>query len=803
MVSVCIVNWNGLRYLPACLESIRAQDYSEVIEIIIVDNFSTDGSWEYLQKAKGNIKLIRNITNKGFAYAQNQAIKAGSGEYALHLNFDVELEPNFISEMVRFMKLYPEAGMISGKLYKQVSGKKSKLIDTTGIMMEHCFMKPRGQEELDIGQYDGPSGRHIFGGCGAAVFCRRKMLEDVACSGEFFDEDFVSYVEDVDLSWRAQLKGWQCFYNPNAVAYHERGVTRRESRKIQKEYIVYGFRNRYCSMVKNITVGYWKKNKFKIIGRELYFLLGSNSTTSRFVRWQALYLALKLRKRMLEKRKIIQAGKKVSDEDIDRFFCYSNFTLKKIIFFLLNKAGYKKIHQKDRPGFQEGKIKNKKIKKVVLIYTGITECGFSRPVGNEGTWINHGLCSISATLKHAGFQVSLIDLRRLKSWSEFEETIDKFDFQLAGLTMMSTDYNSVIKCVDIIKRIKPNVKTIVGGPHACVAPEELTENVNIDYVFIGEAEITIIDLLKKLEDGYESQKLIYGESPDLDSLLFADRKLFILPEEPFVTFLKSPFVTVIAGRGCLYNCSYCQPAERIIFGSKVRRRSVDNVIDELKFLRKKFRFKSLMIHDDCLTEDKKWVEEFCLKYRKYGFRQPFVCQSRSDIICQNPDMIRNLRDAGLSLIIIGFESGSQRILNFLKKGCTVEQNLQAANICHKLNIKIWANYMLGIPTETKEEQSETVEMIKKIRPYHCSPAYYTPYPGSTLSNFCKENNLSLIKDHDSYRRNNYDPKIKNIDYSYLKEIMLESVSYGDDQNLFFKKTRRFFGKEIKKFLKMQ
>lgn len=440
-------------------------------------------------------------------------------------------------------------------------------------------------------------------------------------------------------------------------------------------------------------------------------------------------------------------------------------------------------------------------KKIILIYTGITECGFGNPNGNEGTWINHGLCLISAVLKKKGYLVDLIDLRRLKDWSDFERTARNKDFDVAGITMMSVDYNPAMRCIDILKRVKPNVKIIVGGPHASILPRELTINEKIDYVFIGEGEISIIELMKKIENGYDSEKIIYGEKPDLDNVPFADRNLFPLSEEPFVPFLKKPFITIIAGRGCTYNCSYCQPAERIIFGKSVRRRSVNNVIEELRYLYKKFRFNSLMIHDDCITEDKEWVMEFCRKYQRAGFRQSFICQSRPDLICKNIDMVKSLCDAGLALFIIGFESGSQRILNFLRKGCTVEQNLETAEICHKFGIKIWANYMLGLPTETREEQKETVEMIKKIKPYHCSPAYYAPHPGSDLFKFCMEKNLSLIQNHDGYRRNNYEPKIKGIDYDYLKKLLLESIAIGEDQGILLSKIKSIIPGPLKKLLK--
>jgi len=330
IVTINIVNWDGIKHLPYCLESIYKQDYEGKIEIIVVDNFSQDGSLEYLEQKHNGIKILKNTTNKGFSYAHNQAIRASLGEYILPLNFDVFLKPNFISEMVRVMESDSRIGIISGKLYKQINGNKSKIIDSTGIIMEHCFMRPRGELEKDTGQYDNPENYKVFGACGAAPFYRRAMLEDIKCLNEFFDEDFVNYVEDVDLSWRAQMRGWSCIYNPNAVAYHERGVTRKNKYTIQQAYIAYGLRNRYYSMIKNITPQYWGKNKFKIIGRELIFHLSSIKDISRFSRLKALYLTFIKLKIFLAKRRLIQQRKLTSDDYMDYFLCYNSLSLYKM-----------------------------------------------------------------------------------------------------------------------------------------------------------------------------------------------------------------------------------------------------------------------------------------------------------------------------------------------------------------------------------------------------------------------------------------------------------------------------------------
>jgi len=424
--------------------------------------------------------------------------------------------------------------------------------------------------------------------------------------------------------------------------------------------------------------------------------------------------------------------------------------------------------------------------KVSLVYPGIVGKGFdSIGQGMDSGWISHGLAILSACAKQAGHEVNLIDLRALKGWEHFRQVVTERAPDVAALTMMSVDYNPAMRALQIIREVNPRIVTMVGGPHPTIMPQELADNPNIDHIFLGEGEETFPDALNKLARGESLPRIIPGTHPDLDSIPFADHSLFIeewqrqgyqvtSPEAPFVEELPPPFVTIIAGRGCMYNCSYCQPAERAIFGRKVRRRSVENVMAELRSLRDQYHFASFMFHDDCLTEDRDWVIGFCQAYMAEGFTQPFFCQSRADIIVKNEDMVALMAKAGLRGYFIGFESGSDRVLRFIRKGTKRWQNIQAAKICRKYGIAIWANYMLGLPTETKEEVLETISMLKEIDPDYYSPAFYTPHPGSDLYEYCQEHGLSLIADHDSYRRNPDEAKIKGVDYEWLAWALQES-----------------------------
>lgn len=414
---------------------------------------------------------------------------------------------------------------------------------------------------------------------------------------------------------------------------------------------------------------------------------------------------------------------------------------------------------------------------VTLIFPGIALPGFGsyrtkRSI--EANFIDHGLASLSAAAKAQGHTVDLIDLRTLTGWEHFREEVRRRPTRVWGMTSWSLHYPDAVRAMRIIKEEKDEAVVILGGVHATVQFQQVVSNHLIDHVMTQEGEISFPKLLRALEEGRPAERVIVGEGPVLDDIPWVDRDLFDMAgelETPMVEDLPTPFVTINAGRGCPFKCNFCQPAERAVFGNRVKMRSQRNVIEELLYLKRRFSFRSWMAHDDLFFINHRWTREFCAQYKAAGFTEPYICQMRADLICRYPDVVQQMAETGLAWAMIGFESGSQRVLDLFEKETTVEENFKAAEVCKRYGVKIWANMMFGAPGETRAETMETVRMIWTIKPDHLSTSFFTPTPGSGMATDLERKGLIMVDPYNGSCRTPNEAKTVGTDYDWLNKAI--------------------------------
>jgi GT2 family glycosyltransferase len=237
-VAVVVVNWNGRPYLDKCLSSLHAQTYPG-LEIILMDNGSTDGSAEFVAAHFPQVRLIRHTSNLGFAAANNIAIRNTTAAYIATLNNDAWAEPTWVAELVKVAESDHRVGMAASKM---LFAAQPTMINSAGIALDRAGIAWdwRGGEPDD----EDTRPVEVFGPCAGAALYQRTMLDDVG----LLDEDFFAYLEDVDLAWRARLRGWRCLYVPTARVYHWHSATSTEGSPFKNRLLG---RNKLWAILKN------------------------------------------------------------------------------------------------------------------------------------------------------------------------------------------------------------------------------------------------------------------------------------------------------------------------------------------------------------------------------------------------------------------------------------------------------------------------------------------------------------------------------------------------------------------------
>jgi len=305
MISAIVLNWNGKRFLKECFDSLLDQAVKDY-ELIMVDNGSTDGSVEFMKDNYPQVKLVLLESNIGFCRAMNAGIKKAKGEYISLFNNDVVVDKDWVGVMGAALKDNPQAGICASKvLFYKEPQKINSAGDTFDISAE---AHNRGFGQSDNGRFD--KKEFVFSATAAACIYRRTMLDEIG----LFDEDFFNTYEDVDLSFRAHLRGWRCLYVPEAaVRHHWLGTIGHYS----PMNIFYMSKNNLNILVKNMPLGLIKKYALFILKRHMVISLSLTSTGSysAFIRGKLRYLSQL--PAMLKKRNAILKNKKISLKELE------------------------------------------------------------------------------------------------------------------------------------------------------------------------------------------------------------------------------------------------------------------------------------------------------------------------------------------------------------------------------------------------------------------------------------------------------------------------------------------------------
>lgn len=329
--------------------------------------------------------------------------------------------------------------------------------------------------------------------------------------------------------------------------------------------------------------------------------------------------------------------------------------------------------------------------------------------------------------------------------------------KVLGLTSMTTNINSALKIARMVKIAEPSITTVIGGIHATISPGEVLSHQTIDFVVMGEGEITFNDFLKNINDqsrykdidglGYkENGQIVLNKRreliKDLNPLPIPAYDLLKVEKYRSPYGSRTPFISVIRSRGCPYRCIFC--GVQNMFGHTYRTQSSQRTMEEIDYLVNTFKIKEIGFKDSEFTLNARNVSKLCdlLKDRDYDLI--WSCNARVD--CADLILYKKMREAGCRTIAFGAESGDQDILNTLKKDITIQKIEQAVKDCQKAKIKVSVNFMIGNPGDTRDTIEKTIELSKKLNPDYAFFSFTTPFPGTELREMAIKNNWLINPD---------------------------------------------------------
>lgn len=370
-----------------------------------------------------------------------------------------------------------------------------------------------------------------------------------------------------------------------------------------------------------------------------------------------------------------------------------------------------------------------------------------------------GLASIGAYLEEKGFKVKIIDMQAERLLpEELPLAINGETPSFIGITATTITIDNAYTIAKILKGLLSDSKIILGGVHPTVLPDEALESPNIDYCIRGEGEETLLDLMEGKDPknipglSYRSDgRIIHNpfRPPILDLDTLPSPAYHLLPMNRYYPALGSykrlPVISIMATRGCPGRCTFCYGD---MLGKRIRYRSPSRLIKEIKYLMETHGIKEIQFYDDTFTAIQKNVREFSSLILKEKINLSWSCFARVDTV--DLETLRLMKEAGCHQIMYGLESGDEEILKNINKGTALDQAREAVKLTKEVGIDVRAAFMLGNPGETEESIQRTIQFALDLDPELCIFNITTPYPGTEMFKWAKENGYLSTEDWTKY-----------------------------------------------------
>ena len=364
-----------------------------------------------------------------------------------------------------------------------------------------------------------------------------------------------------------------------------------------------------------------------------------------------------------------------------------------------------------------------------------------------------GLLYIAAALREDGHKIYITDYNLEKlDYSKIINFILEKNIKTVGISIVTPKVYNAIELANAIREKLPKISIIAGGPHPTLMSEQLLKDCNaFDYIIQREGEWRVRELINRLEKNIpiddiegltfrKNGKIINNHAQtfiqNLDSLPMPARDLIdILKYSDYMKTGVYPVTTMMTSRGCPFQCIYCS---KPVTGFGFRAISPENVIKEIESLIDKYGVKEIIFYDDSFTIHRPRLMEICDLIIQKEIKVRWQCETRVNIV--DEELLKKMKQAGCYLIAYGIESGSNRVLQLLRKGITTDQVKKAVDFTKKAGIQVLGYFMLGIPGETEEEIRQTIKFSKNLNIDFAQFSIATAYPGTVLYQIAEEQN---------------------------------------------------------------
>ncbi len=716
-ISFLIPNYNGKHllkmFLPSVLEEAHRQAAAgRSVEVIIVDDASTDGSREFIEEEFPSVKIVALAVNRGFPGACNSGIDVAQYDLLLLLNNDIKLDPGAVDALLPHFS-DPDVFSVSPQV-RRLHDNKPLHLRSVAFMQNGKFWYTHDDDDTIV-----PGEQFVSIGCASLMDLRKVRL-----IGGFDIMYSPFYAEDTDLGYQALKRGWRILYEPNAVVLHESRATigvhfsdEKIKTVIERNHILFVWKN-----IQNIRF-IWK-HFLRTLSESLFRWSHGDKTKIHALAGAVTHLPAVLKRRIASNRRRIIPDWRIFERTLKNKYIANSETV----------AQLRRKRLVDNPH------------KVLLVLPRADKLSPYIP--------SYGLAALATLLADNGFTVRVLDFNIAPQMPSLHSVIREFQPDVVGFSGYTSMWQQTSEMIDYVYHL--GIPVLVGGPHATLCDDSLLDDHRIQYIVKGEAEDVILSVMQRSFDFTNRPEIIQGYPVSLKNQPINDYRMFVNHE-------KLSVYPLLTSRGCPHNCAFC--AVETISSRKWRTRPLEKCIQELHLARERYPAVSkLDIIDSSPSQNLPRFKNFIRMFLDEQFPWSFwISNMRADRV--DDELLYLLRRAGCFQLSIGVEHGDPEVFDRIGKGETLDDIRRSAILIKQHGFKLGLCFVVGLPHDSMPATMKSIALARDLQPDYIFWNMMHPFKGTAAYRWFEQNGTFYdVPDFSSYDNLSIYPMDPCVDY---------------------------------------